>query len=410
MRTTRFKKRRSFFSWFNDVFIVRAARLIQRRPLVVPLAAFLLGVAIVSAVVFASGGRPIHVSDVHVVYLFDNGGKQQTLDTKAKTVGELVNNLPLHLIPEDVVEPALTTPIVEDNFRVNVYRARPVTVINSSGAKEVVVTAQKSARVVAQQAGLSVFPEDRVNFAQGTLKENIIGEKVMVDRATPVFFNLYGTPLTIRTHSQTVMDLLKEKNIKIASGDQVQPAPSTPITPNLQIFVVRMGSQIQTVVQDIPAPTQIESDPTLSLGAQATRQAGTAGKQAITYQIDNKTGARTVIQSVVVLDPVPTIIARGTHVDVTGDKTSWMAAAGISSGDYGYVNYVISHESGWNPASLSGSGCAGLGQACPGSKLAAACPGWQNNPVCQLQFFSSYAGRYGGWAGAYQHKVSYGWW
>lgn len=410
MKSINSKKRRSVFSWFYDVFIARIVGHVQRHPFILPLAAFLLGIAIVSGFVFASGGRPIHVSSVHVVYLFDNGGKRQTLDTKAKTVGELVNNLPLHLIPEDVVEPSLNTPIVEDNFRVNVYRARPVTVVNDSGSKTVVVTAQKSARVVAQQDGLTVYPEDYVNFAQGTLKENIIGEKVTVVRATPVFFNLYGTPLTIRTHSQTVADLLKEKQIKIASGDQVQPAPATPITPNMQVFVVRTGSQIQTVEQDIPAPTQIVSDPTLSLGAQATRQAGVAGKQAITYQIDNKTGAKAVIQSVVIQSPVPTIIARGTHVDVAGDKTSWMAAAGISSGDYGYVNYVISHESGWNPASLSGSGCAGLGQACPGSKLAAACPGWQNNPVCQLQFFSSYAGRYGGWAGAYQHKVSYGWW
>lgn len=410
MKSIKPKKRRTIFSWFYDVFIARVIGLVQRRPFIVPLSAFLLGVAIVSAVVFASGGRPIHVSDVHVVYLFDNGGKQQTLDTKAKSVGELVNNLPLHLIPEDVVEPSRDTPIVEDNFRVNIYRARPVTVMNSSGAKEVVVTAQKSARVVAQQAGLNVYPEDYVNFAQGTLKENIIGEKVTVDPATPVFLNLYGTPLTVRTHSQTVMDLLKEKQIKVASGDQVQPALNTPITANIQVFVVRNGSQIQTVVQDIPAPTQIVSDPTLSLGAQAKRQAGAPGKQAITYQIDTKTGAKTIIQSVVIQDPVPTVIARGTHVDVTGDKTSWMAAAGISSGDYGYVNFVVSHESGWNPASLNGSGCAGLGQACPGSKLATACPGWQNNPVCQLQYFTGYAGRYGGWSGAYNYWVGHGYW
>jgi hypothetical protein len=235
----------------------------------------------------------------------------------------------------------------------------------------------------------------------------------VVDRAVPLFFNLYGTALTTRTHSKTVGEFLKEKKVKISESDQVQPAPNTPITPNVQVFVVRTGTQIQTVEEDIPSPTQIVQDASLSLGASATRQAGASGKRAVTYQVETKNGqvaVRTAIQSVVIQDPVPTIIARGTRVLVTGDKTSWMAAAGISSGDYGYVNFVISHESGWNPASLNSSGCAGLGQACPGSKLAAACPGWQNNPVCQLRYFTGYASRYGGWGGSYNFWVSHHYW
>jgi uncharacterized protein YabE (DUF348 family) len=404
--------RKSLLSRHYEAATSHSKRHIVKRPYLLPIFGFLLGLLIVGVAVFAHGGRPIHVSDTHVVFLFDQG-KQQTLDTKAKTVGDLVNNLPLKLIPEDVVEPSRDSQIVEDNFRVNIYRARPVTVVDDSGKKNVAITAQKSPRVVAQDSGLTVYPEDNTSFAQGTLQENIIGEKVVVDRATPVFFNLYGTPLTIRTHSKTVADFLKEKKVKIETSDQVQPAPETPLTPNLQIFVARMGTQIQTVEEEIPAPTQIVQDSSLSLGASATRQAGTAGKRAVTYQVETKNGqasARTPIQSVVIQEPVPAIIARGTRVLVTGDKTSWMAEAGISSGDYGYVNFVISHESGWNPASLNGSGCAGLGQACPGSKLAAACPGWQNNPVCQLRFFSGYAGRYGGWAGSYNFWVSHHYW
>jgi uncharacterized protein YabE (DUF348 family) len=388
-------------------------RHVQKRPYLLPVAGFLLGLAIVGAIVFAHGGRPVQVSDSHVVFLFDNGGKQQTLDTKAKTVGELINKLPLHLIPQDVVEPSLDTQIVEDNFRVNIYRSRPVAVIDDAGNKTVTVTAQKSPRVVAEEAGVKVFPEDEATFAQGTLKENIIGEKVVIDRSVAVFFNLYGTPLTLRTHAKTVADLLKEKKVKLSNGDQVQPALNTAITPNVQVFVARQGVQIQTVEEIVAAPTQIVSDTNLSLGAQATRQAGAPGKRAVTYQVqvtNGKQAVRTIIQSVVIQDPVPTIIARGTRVLVTGDKTDWMAAAGISSGDYGYVNYVISHESGWNPASLNGSGCAGLGQACPGSKLAAACPGWQNNPVCQLRYFTGYAGRYGGWGGSYNFWVGHHYW
>jgi uncharacterized protein YabE (DUF348 family) len=409
----RLHKSKTIFTKSYGVVSEHGWRHVQKRPYLLPLAGFLLGLAVVAITVFAHGGRPVPITDSHIVYLFDNGGQGQTLDTRAKTVGELVNKIPLHLISQDVVEPSLDTPIVEDNFRVNVYRARPVTVTDDRGTKTVTVTAQKSPRVVAQEAGVNIYPEDDINFAQGTLKENIIGEKVVVEHATPVFFNLYGTPLTIRTHAKTVADLLQEKKIKVASGDQVQPALTTSLTPNIQVFVARMGTQIQTIEEVIEAPTQIVSDATLSLGASATRQQGSPGKRAVTYQIETKNGKaanKTIIQTVVIQEPVATIIARGTRVLVTGDKSDWMAAAGISSGDYGYVNFVISHESGWNPASLNASGCAGLGQACPGSKLAAACPGWQNNPVCQLKYFTGYASRYGGWGGSYNYWLSHHYW
>jgi hypothetical protein len=80
-----------------------------------------------------------------------------------------------------------------------------------------------------------------------------------------------------------------------------------------------------------------------------------------------------------------------------------MAAAGISPDDYAYVDYVFSRESHWNAAAMNAGGCGGLGQACPAGKLAAVCPGWQSDPVCQTRFFTGYAvGRYGSWAGALQ--------
>src|SRR6266567_2207457 len=89
-------------------------RHISRRPYIIPIFGLLLGAAIVGLLAFYRGGTAaFRPSDSHVVVLFDSRQKQ-TLDTKAQTVGELIGRLPLHLIPEDVVEPSLDTPIVED--------------------------------------------------------------------------------------------------------------------------------------------------------------------------------------------------------------------------------------------------------------------------------------------------------
>jgi len=75
-------------------------------------------------------------------------------------------------------------------------------------------------------------------------------------------------------------------------------------------------------------------------------------------------------------------------------------------GDNSYANYIYMHESGCNTASSSANGCFGIGQACPASKLAYC----GTDYACQNDYFTSYANKYGGWAGAYNFWVSHGWW
>jgi resuscitation-promoting factor RpfB len=386
---------------------------IYKRPYLVPLMGLVVGLIIVGVITLSKSDHELRPVDSHIVYLFDSG-QRQTLDTHSKTVGELVKKLPLKLIPQDVVEPSLDTEIVEDNFRINIYRARPVTVVDN-GLKTVAITAQKSPRVAAQDAGINVYPEDKADFAQGSLRENTIGEEVILTRATPVALTLYGTPLTVRTHSKTVGDLLKEKNVKLQKDDTLTPGLETPINPSLQITLVRNGTQVLTIQEDIPAPTQYVSDSTLSLGATAIRQAGVAGKRAVTYHIVTENGketSRMVLQSTIIQAAVPQIVARGITVAVAGDKESLMAAAGISSGDFGYVNFIISHESGWRTtAQNSSSGAYGLCQALPGGKMASAGADWATNPITQLRWCNGYAqGRYGSWAAAYNFWISRHYW
>jgi uncharacterized protein YabE (DUF348 family) len=395
---------------------------IKKRPYILPIMGLIFGGLIVAGIFFTKGSSPeLRPSDSHVVYLYDNG-KRQTLDTKAATVGELIKNLNLGLINQDVVEPSKDTPIVEDNFRVNIYHARPVTVVDN-GLKTVTLTAQKSPRMVAQQANLKINPEDIATFAQGDLKDNIIGEKVVVARATPVTINLYGAQVATYTQAKTVSGLLEEKRIKLDNGETVSPQINTAIKPNMQVFVLRKDTNVVTKEEVVAAPTQTVDDPTLSLGATAVRQVGSPGKKVVTYLVSVKDGSevsRSVIQEALIENPIPQIVARGTIIDVGGDKSGLMAAAGIKSSDFGYVNYIISHESGWCPTKNQGEygGCKayhgvsgggyGLGQATPGGKMASAGADWATNPVTQLKWCTGYAvGRYGSWAAAYNYWLSH---
>ncbi|MGW8483918.1 aggregation-promoting factor C-terminal-like domain-containing protein [Microbacterium sp. NPDC055903] len=91
-----------------------------------------------------------------------------------------------------------------------------------------------------------------------------------------------------------------------------------------------------------------------------------------------------------------------------GSPAEWMAAAGIAESDWGYVDYIVSRESGWNPnATNKSSGACGLVQALPCSKV----PGNGYNPVDNLRWGNGYAtGRYGSWADAYNFWRSNHWW
>ncbi|WP_336659693.1 transglycosylase SLT domain-containing protein [Leucobacter sp. USHLN153] len=91
-----------------------------------------------------------------------------------------------------------------------------------------------------------------------------------------------------------------------------------------------------------------------------------------------------------------------------GSPAEWMAAAGIAEADWGYVDYIASKESGWNPnATNASSGACGLIQALPCSKV----PGSGYDPVDNLRWASGYAtGRYGSWAQAYAFWTANHWW
>lgn len=395
---------------------------IRQRPYLLPVFGLILGLSIVLLMVYGrGGGHTYRPSDSHVVFVFDSG-KKQTIDTKAPTVGDLINRMNLHLIPQDVVEPSLDTPIVEDNFRVNIYHARPVTIIDGT-TKTVTLTAQKSARVVAESAGLQVKPEDLATFTQGDIRNNVIGEQVVISRATPIELNLYGTQVPSYTQARTVGQILTEKHIVLDNGESVNPDLKTSVTAGMQVFILAKGSHVETDQEAVPFPTQQVNDFSLSFGTKVVRQKGVNGKQAVTYLISNSNGSvnKKIIQQALIQAAVPQIEAIGATIDINGDKSTVMAQAGIAASDYAYVNYIVSHESGWCATKAQGehscpaapdnamtSNGYGLCQSTPGYKMATAGADWQTNPITQLHWCSSYADRaYGSWANAYYHWLSH---
>ncbi|MFJ6213482.1 transglycosylase SLT domain-containing protein [Streptomyces sp. NPDC092296] len=82
---------------------------------------------------------------------------------------------------------------------------------------------------------------------------------------------------------------------------------------------------------------------------------------------------------------------------VTAGGVRGMAQSIVPAGQWAAFDAIVSHESGWNPSAVNASsGAYGLGQALPGSKMAAAGSDWKTNPATQAKWALSYMNdRYG---------------
>ncbi len=399
----------------------------SRHPYAVPVFVFVGLLILTGAVVFAYSliNKNQQAPPAPKVVIINHDHVEQIVPSIEPTVGKLLAKLHITLHQGDVVEPSLATSINQDDFRINIYRAVPVEIVDGS-QKTFTYSAATTARAIATQTGNKLYPEDYVTTVpvNNFVTHLAIGEQVVINRATPVNLNLYGTMVQIRTHASTVAALIQDKHIQIQANDQVIPAPNTPITANMPIFIVRKGEKLASVTQAIAMPVSTVYDNSLAYGTSAVRQQGSAGQEIITYQDQLQNGivvSSTPIQTVVTVPPVTEIVVEGTNLSgIKGD----MALAGIAPSDYFYADYIISHESGWCPTKAQGEHYCpaipdnpmtpygyGLCQATPGYKMVSAGSDWATNPITQLSWCNGYAvSHYGGWYNAYEHWINYTWW
>lgn len=394
--------------------ISRRHRLWQLKdhPFVIPVITFLVLVFISLVALVSFNATALDPADSRVVHVYVDDEKQ-TLTTRASTVEDLLSRLEIKVHKGDIVEPALKTQILEDDFSVNVYRARQVTIVD--GKKQVTnFSAKQSAEAIAREAGIKLYPEDNV---QVSVQEDVInegvGEKYIIERSIPVKLVLYGESYEIRTHSKTVSELLKEKEIN-QSEVTTFPEPESEIKANSVIFVTYEGRVITSKSETIPNKTERVNDPDLDFGVTEVREKGRKGKKLVLYEIDPATKKKKVLKTVIAYAPVNRVIAVGSKVGaggISGSKLDWMRGAGIPSSQFPYVDLIIGRESGWRPDAVSANRCIGLGQRCAADVLISACPNWQTDPVCQLKHFDAYAtGRYGSWQQANAFWQANHWW
>ena len=289
-----------------------------------------VAIIVMANITHAGNGEP--GQDGRLVTIHDRGTEKVIL-TQAETVGNALAEAGIVLDPKDTVEPDANQKLVASDYQVNIYRARPVIVVDGA-IKQKIITPYQTAPQIVKDAGIKLYPEDttkleRVNdiIAEGA------GLRLTIDRATPFSFTLYGETVTARTQAKTVGDMLTEKGIKLGANDRVSVDKFTPMTSDLSVRVWREGKQTVTVDESIDFAIDKISDANREPSYREIRTPGENGSRSVTYEVDIQDGkevARTEIASIVTKQPK-------TQVEVVGVKGQYTTPSENQSITWGYL-------------------------------------------------------------------------
>lgn len=164
--------------------------------------------------------------------------------TNQATVAGVLDDASIMLHPEDVVFPALTAPI-PDNQPISIRLAQPVQV-QADGDTVHVRTQSKTIGEALGQIGIFLKPNDKV-IADGQVVAATAaltpgeGEWVnlVVHRAVPIEVNDNGALTTVYTTAPTLGEALRQAGLIVYLGDYVTPDLGTPISPGWQVYIRR---------------------------------------------------------------------------------------------------------------------------------------------------------------------------
>lgn len=224
--------------------------------------------------------------------------------------------------------------------------------------------------------------------------------------------------IRVVTASKTPELIAKAAGLELYDQDRADLSLSHDLLVNgtgLVVTVRRAPYRLVVVDEPIDFPVETIKDEQLQAGKKEVTQPGKQGVRRVTYEITMKQGrevSRRAVSSIEVTPPQKQVEKIGAGPGVmlytgSGDKDQWLAASQIPRDQWGYAEWLVQKESGWNPNARNRlSGACGLAQALPCSKV----PGNPHDPVTSLNWMHDYVmRRHGSWANAVQHSKTKGW-
>lgn len=301
-------------------------RYISNLPLLISGAVLLLFVAVLAF----STVRPVYAAGEEaqkngekLLVVHDENTERGFL-TKAATVQDALKEAGIPITDNDLVEPSLDEELVANSYDINIYRARPVVIIDGAVRKKIMSAYRTPAQIV-KHAGIEFRDEDKTSI------DLPIGGamQLTITRATGVNLVLYGKKTTVYTHQKTVGDLLEEKGISLGKDDALSIDKNASISADMVIELWREGKQTITEEEDVAFKVEQIQDVDREVGYREIKTPGEAGRRTVTYEVEMRNGievSRREIQSVTTKEPKTQVEVVGVKNNYSSSLDEWLTA------------------------------------------------------------------------------------
>ncbi|TCI42265.1 DUF348 domain-containing protein [Exiguobacterium sp. SH3S2] len=269
---------------------------------------FVLSVGAIVVVVFA-----YMMMQPEQITIIDNGVKIEH-DTQADSVIEVLAEAGITIDEADYVTPALSADIPPERV-IHIERAHTVSLQIGYGQMETIDTRERTVGDVLLRYGVSVregddvYPSVRTPITSGmTIRYQpvVALDLIIGDDATKV-----------HTMASTVEEVLREARIEISDKDTVVPALTAEVRDGMTITVNMSRDVVQYENRLIPFEIIEEEDATLAVGTTEVSQVGVPGLERTRYALTVENGTitnRTETDVEMVQTVRPQIIKVGTKV------------------------------------------------------------------------------------------------
>jgi uncharacterized protein YabE (DUF348 family) len=277
-----------------------------------------------------------------------DGEQNRGILTRDTTLRQALKDAKVSIDPNDMVEPGLDETLVANGYDVNIYRARPITIVDGA-IRTKVMSPYQTPKQITEHAGITLHDEDVTTTDANTdMVSEGAGVRLTINRATSFTLMLYGTKTTAYTREKTVAAMLKSKKVILGPDDTLSVPAATKLQAGMTVELWRNGKQTATEERDVAFDTEKIQDVDQAVGYKKITTPGIVGKKTVTYEIEMKNGqevSRKEIQSVVTKTPSKQVEVVGAKPSFSGDFAAALAKLRSCEGGYG----------SWNPAGYYGA-------------------------------------------------------
>jgi uncharacterized protein YabE (DUF348 family) len=297
-------------------------------------------------------------------------GKSSAVHVFGSTVGDLLKHEGITLKSHDIVAPAVSTPLADDQ-KIVVRYGRLLTVTVDGQTKEFWTTATTVAGALSE---LGIRADSAKLSVSRSQPLGRLGLSMSVTTPKSVTVSVDGKKLKAQTMSPTVAALLAELKVTIGAKDRISPAVKTPILKaGMNVTVARVTQKRTGAAVGIAFGTSTRKDSRMFKGTTKTVVAGKAGRKIVSHLqtlVDGKLESDKVFRTRVITAPVARVVHVGSKSRPapkparTRSRSAAKASAPRSSGGGSSVNgamwdRIAKCESGGNWSTNTGNGYYG---------------------------------------------------